>query len=211
MRYSGTRKQETRTRVVRCAAAAVRARGPEGVGVAEIMAEAGLTHGGFYAHFPSKEALIAAAVEEAFAQSRRTVDRLTEGLGRSQALCAFIDAYASTEHRRNPQVGCPISTLSNAMPRQGPTVRRAFDAGVAASIARLADWLPQADPAVRRNLASSMLAELTGAMALARAVADEELADRLIGASKSRIKAQAGLAESLQSSAKVTLALSNGA
>jgi TetR/AcrR family transcriptional repressor of nem operon len=76
MRYSDTRKEETRKKIVRAAAAAVRARGPDMVGVAEVMAEVGLTHGGFYAHFPNKEALIAAAVGEAFDQGRRRFDRL---------------------------------------------------------------------------------------------------------------------------------------
>lgn len=211
MRYSGARKQETRRKVLRCAAAAVRAKGPDGVGVAEIMAEAGLTHGGFYAHFPSKEALIAAAIEEAFEQSRRRLDRLTEGLSPRRALAVFIDAYASSEHRRNPHAGCPISTLCSAMPRQGPAVRAAFDAGVEASIARIAGWLPQADTAARRSLASSMLAELSGAMALARAVADEGSADRLIEASRARLKAQMDLGEPPQSLLEVTAALPDGA
>src|SRR5579862_5333498 len=71
VRYSQTHKEETHRKVVRAAAAAIRAKGPDGVGVADIMAEAGLTHGGFYAHFPSKEALVAAAVEEAFGQGGR--------------------------------------------------------------------------------------------------------------------------------------------
>src|SRR6266436_6335451 len=103
MRYAESHKQETRQKVVRAAAAAVRAKGPDGVGVAEIMADVGLTHGGFYAHFPSKEAL---------GQSRRRFTRMTEGMGRDQALAAFVDAYVSTEHRSNPQRGCPISTLT---------------------------------------------------------------------------------------------------
>jgi TetR/AcrR family transcriptional repressor of nem operon len=193
MRYSDTHKEETRRKVLRAAAAAVRAKGPDGVGVAEVMAEAGLTHGGFYAHFPNKEALVAAAIEEAFGQSRRRFARMTEGMGREAAFAAFVDAYVSADHRDNPQRGCPISTLSNDLPRQGPLARAAFDAGVEGMIGRLEAWLPEQAPEARRGLAASLMAEMAGAVALARAVSDPDLAARLLDASRSRIKARAGL------------------
>jgi len=195
MRYSETHKEETRQKVVKAAAMAVRAKGPDGVGVAEIMAEAGLTHGGFYAHFKSKEALIAAAVEEAFGQSRRRFSRLTEDMSRAEALEAFVDAYVSAEHRANPQRGCPISTLANDLPRQGAMVRAAFDAGVEGLISRIEGWLPEPDPDARRSLASSLMAEMAGAVALARAVSDETLAAQLLEASRARIKARVGLSQ----------------
>jgi TetR/AcrR family transcriptional repressor of nem operon len=195
MRYSDTHKQETRQKVVKAAAAAVRAKGPDGVGVAEIMAEAGLTHGGFYAHFPNKEALVAAAIEEAFGQSRRRFARMVEGMTPADALTAFVDAYVSADHRNNPQRGCPISTLANDLPRQGPLVRGAFDTGVANLIARIEAWLPDGDPAGRRSLASSLMAEMAGAVSLARAVSDEAMAAKLLDASRARIKARAGLTE----------------
>jgi len=194
MRYSDTHKEETRAKVVKAAAAAVRAKGPDGVGVAEIMAEAGLTHGGFYAHFPNKEALVAAAIEEAFGQSRRRFARLTEGMSAHEALTTFIDSYVSADHRNNPQRGCPISTLSNDLPRQGPLVRGAFDKGVAGLIGRIEGWLPEQKPSTRRSLAASMMAEMAGAVALARAVSDEALAENLLAASRERVKARAGIA-----------------
>jgi TetR/AcrR family transcriptional repressor of nem operon len=194
MRYSDTHKQETRKRVVQAAAGAVRAKGPDGVGVAEIMAEAGLTHGGFYAHFPNKEALVAAAVEEAFGQSRRRFGRITEGMAPAEALETFVDAYVSGEHRANPQRGCPIATLSSDMPRQGEPVRAAFDAGVNGLIARLAGWLPEGSPAEREGLATSLLAEMAGAVALARSVSDPTLSDRLLEECRGRIKQRAGIA-----------------
>ena len=193
MRYSETHKEETRRKVLRAAAAAVRAKGPDGVGVAEIMAEAGLTHGGFYAHFPNKEALVAAAIEEAFGQSRRRFARMTEGMDNAAALAAFVDAYVSTDHCDNPQRGCPISALSNDLPRQGPLVRAAFDSGVENLIGRLEAWLPEQAREARRGLAASLMAEMAGAVALARAVSDPDVSARLLDASRSRIKARAGL------------------
>ena len=196
MRYSDSHKEETRKKVVRAAAAAIRAKGPDGVGVAEVMAEAGLTHGGFYAHFPNKEALVAAAVEEAFDQSRRRFARLTEGMSSDEALTVFIDAYVSIDHRNHPRRGCPISTLTNDLPRQGSMVRSAFDTGVETLIARIEAWLPDQAPGARHSLASSMTAEMAGAVALARAVSDEDLAEQLLDASRARIKARAGLSGS---------------
>jgi TetR/AcrR family transcriptional repressor of nem operon len=194
MRYAQSHKQETRRKVVRAAAAAVRVRGPAAVAVAEIMAEAGLTHGGFYGHFPSKEALVAAAVEEAFNQSSRRFTRPADGVSAEEALSGFIDAYVSTAHRSNPERGCPIACLASDVPRQGPMVRAAFDAGLAGLIAHLEAWLPEPDPAARRRLASSLVAEMVGVVALSRAVSDEVLAEELLDASRAGIKARIGLA-----------------
>ncbi len=199
MRYNDTHKQKVREKLVRAAAECVRAEGPDGVSVARIMAEVGLTHGGFYAHFPSKEALVAAAIEEAFDQSRVRFARMTEGMTPSQALVTFIDTYVSFDHRNNPQHGCPIATLSSDLPRQGPLVRAAFDAGVTGLIERVGGWLAEQQPAVRRSLASSILAEMAGAVSMARAVSDHDLAEQLLEASRTRVLARAGLSAVLKS------------
>ncbi|WP_165837232.1 TetR/AcrR family transcriptional regulator [Phenylobacterium hankyongense] len=198
MRYAETHKEETRRRVVKTAAGAVRANGPDGVGVAKIMAQAGLTHGGFYAHFPNKEALVAAAIEEAFAQSRRRFGRITDGMAASRALETFVDSYVSMEHRTHPQQGCPASSLANYMPRQGAAVRAAFDGGVRGMIGQIAAWLPGENLAEREGLANSLLAEMSGAVALSRAVSDVALAERLLDECRTRIKARAGLAVAAQ-------------
>ena len=195
MRYADTRKQQTREKVVRAAAAAVRAKGPDGVGVAEIMAQAGLTHGGFYAHFPSKEALVAAAVEEAFSQGARRFLRLTEGLAADAALGAFIDVYLSMDHRNSPEHGCPVAALANDLPRQGPAVRAAFELGVDRLIAGIEAGLPEPEPRARRSLAISLVAEMAGAVALARGLSDAFLAAEVLEASRIRIRARAGLSK----------------
>lgn len=192
MRYPDSHKEETRARVVKAAAAAVRAKGPDGVGVAEIMKEAGLTHGGFYAHFPSKEALVAAAVGEAFDQGRRRFGRLTGGLTGLDALGAFVDSYVSMEHRAAPERGCPVATIASDLPRQGPAVRAVFDVGVSKLIGRVAHWLP-GDVADREGLASSLVAEMAGVVSLSRAVSDDAMAARFLDQSRRRIRARAGL------------------
>jgi TetR/AcrR family transcriptional repressor of nem operon len=191
MRYSDTHKEETRKKVVKAAAKAVRAKGPDGVGVAEIMSEAGLTHGGFYAHFPNKEALVVAAIEEAFGQSSRRFARMTEGLGHAEALSMFVDSYVSPEHRNNPEGGCPIATLSSDLPRQGQLVREAYEGGVRRLIARLENWLPPE----RAGLAASLLAEMAGAVSLSRAISDDEAAAQLLSDARRNLKTRMGIVQ----------------
>jgi TetR/AcrR family transcriptional repressor of nem operon len=194
MRYSDTHKQETRHKVVEAAAKAVRAKGPEGVGVAEIMAEAGLTHGGFYAHFPNKEALVVAAIEEAFGQSSRRFGRMTQGLAPAEALAAFVDLYVTPEHRAHPERGCPVAGLSSELPRQGAPVREAYERGVRSLVGRIAAWLPEGAKD-RDSLAASIVAEMAGTVALSRAISDDEEAERLLAAARTRIKARMGIVQ----------------
>jgi len=191
MRYSDTHKEETRKKVLKAAAKAVRAKGPDGVGVAEIMAEAGLTHGGFYAHFPNKEALVAAAIDEAFGQSGRRFSKLTEGMTGAEALTIFVDLYVTREHRDHPERGCPIATLSSELPRQGLPVREAYERGVQALIGRLTGWL--ADE--RKALAPSLLAEMAGAVSLSRAMSDDVAAEQLLADARRSLKLRMGIVQ----------------
>lgn len=194
MRYDETHKQETRKRVLKAAAAAVRSRGPDGVSVAEIMKEAGLTHGGFYAHFASKDALVAEAIDESFRQSRRHMPLYDETLGDEAALAGFVDRYVSAFHRDHPESGCVIAAMSSHIPRQAMPVREAFDRGVTGLVGAVAKRLTLIPEEARGELATSLVAEASGAVAMARAVADPDLSDRLLEQSRRRIKARAGLA-----------------
>jgi TetR/AcrR family transcriptional repressor of nem operon len=193
MRYSDTHKQETRKKVLRAAAMAVRAHGPDGVSVAEVMAEAGLTHGGFYAHFPNKEALVAAAIDEAFGQSGRRFAKLTEGMAPAEALATFVDLYVTPEHRAHPEQGCPVATLSSELPRQGLPVREAYERGVQNLIRRISAWLPEGPG--RASLATSLVAEMAGSVSLSRAISDDEEAARLLADSRHRIKTRMGIVQ----------------
>lgn len=193
MRYDETHKEETRKRVVKAAAGAVRARGPDGVSVAEIMKEAGLTHGGFYAHFASKDDLLAEAIGEAFRQSRRHMPLYDAALADDAALEAFVDRYVSAAHRDHPETGCVIAAMSSHIPRQAAPVREVFDRGVMGLVGGISARLTRTPAEDREGLAASLLAEASGAVALARAVADPELSDRLLAQSRRRIKARMGL------------------
>src|SRR5580692_7325516 len=129
VRYSSEHKQETRDRVLAEAAKQIRAHGPLGVGVAEIMKRAGLTHGGFYAHFKSKDALVAAAITKMFEGARTRWERATSTRNASSGLVAYIDSYLSTEHRDARESGCPIAALASDVPRLPKTCRNAYAEG----------------------------------------------------------------------------------
>lgn len=186
-----SRREQSHARILDAAARAVRRQGYAGVGVAEVMKEAGLTHGGFYAHFKSKDALVGAAVEAAFAQSRWRLAQLALHDDPQVLLAGLVDFYVSADHRDHPERGCPIALLSSDIPRQGAPAREAYDAGVHGLIEVIATRLDGGEE--RLGLAGSLLAEMAGAVALSRAVSDPELSDRLLAESRSRIKARMGL------------------
>src|SRR5580692_10488260 len=125
MRYSREHKQETHAKIVKKAAVLLREKGAHGIGVADIMKEAGLTHGGFYAHFDSRESMLAEAADRAGAESVAVSTRVAATAPPDEALQALVRAYLSKEHVKNMELGCPIAALGSEMPRQAPEVRRA--------------------------------------------------------------------------------------
>ena len=193
MRYTQTHKQETKDRVVKIAAKMLREKGPEGVAVAEVMREADLTHGGFYAHFPSKDAFLTESLTEILVQAAEKRRQLTEGLSPREALTAYIDHYVSAAHRDRPGSGCPMVALNSELPRQSKKFRTAFDEGVKRLLEWLAQLMAEAGIADSEARAAAMLSALAGAVALSRAVSDRDLSDALLKTAKSGIKAQLGL------------------
>lgn len=193
MRYGPEQAEKTKARVVKIAAAQMRKRGPEKVAVADVMQRAGLTHGGFYAHFGSKDDLIAAAVRQMFAEAREMFRGATEGKDKPEALRSYINAYVSTTHRDHPERGCAIAALSSDIHRQGRKARAAYDEGISGLVARIAELLPERDDADRRQAAVSMVAEMTGAVAAARAVSDAVLSDEILASARRSLRARAGV------------------
>lgn len=193
MRYGPDHSEKTKNRVVKIAAAQMRKRGPDNVGVADVMSRAGLTHGGFYSHFGSKDDLIAAAIDRMFEESRARFREWTQGKDRPEALRAYINAYVSRAHRDKPENGCAIAALSNDIGRQGSKARAAYDAGVIGLAGAIGTLLPIEDDAKRRALALSMLAEMTGAVAAARAVGDASLSEEILSSARRSLRARAGL------------------
>jgi TetR/AcrR family transcriptional repressor of nem operon len=163
------------------------------VGVAGVMKKAGLTHGGFYAHFASKEELVAEAIAAMFAGPYSHFEQRTEGLEPSEGLAAYVDFYLSPRHRDARDRGCPLPALSGDLARMGPAARERFAAGAEGlrrAVAGLLTAMGKADP---EPLAASAIAEMVGAMSLARAVGDSARSDEILRASRDALKRRLGV------------------
>jgi TetR/AcrR family transcriptional repressor of nem operon len=193
MRYPADHKRETRDRVLAEAANQIRAHGPLGVGVADIMKRAGLTHGGFYAHFKSKDALVAAAIAEMFEAARTLWQRTTETRSASSGLATYIDSYLSAEHRDARESGCPIAALASDVPRLPNLCRRAHAEGTRNLTERIAHTLRELGHRDADALAASVMAELVGALSLARVEPDESRSNAILAASRRSLRARLGL------------------
>ncbi len=145
------------------------------VGVAELMTEAGLTHGGFYRHFESRDDLVAEAVHTALAHGFEPV-RAAAKRGGPEAVAAIIDMYLSRRHRDRPETGCAVAALPTDIARTDPRARAAYSRQVRTYIGLLAELTPARDP----DEAHLILAALVGALALARAVDDRRLSDEIL-------------------------------
>jgi TetR/AcrR family transcriptional regulator, transcriptional repressor for nem operon len=177
MRYPASQTAEKHERILREAARLFRERGFDGAGVAEIMKAAGLTHGAFYAHFPSKDALEAEAVECAFAQSDERTYALTANA--SDPKRTFLDSYLGAAHRDHPGSGCVIAALGPEIARDS-AARSPFTQRVKHMIEGMAgrfQW--KRKDAARRN-AIHLLSAAVGALTLARAVDDSRLSDEIL-------------------------------
>jgi AcrR family transcriptional regulator len=167
-----SRRERSHERIVEAAARAIRRSGYAGTGVADIMKEAGLTHGGFYAHFKSRDALLAEAVIHAGQANAGRLDRKIQALGREGAspLRVLIESYLSDEHLAATESGCVVSALISEMPRQAPEVREASALRVQRLIERVRGALPAgAEPAQAALITSAMV----GGLQLSRAVGSE--------------------------------------
>ena len=179
MRYEKGHKEATRRRIIETAAARFRKDGIDSVGVADLMAEAGLTHGGFYSHFSSKEDLVRATVEETACGARdRFQKRVEEG-----GLETYIRSYLRIAHRDHPERGCVVATLASELARHPETTRKAFTENLAILHGEIASHLPvRFSPAEKRKRAVGIFATLVGAMQMSRAVTEPALSDEILEA-----------------------------
>jgi len=202
MRYSKEHKQETHARIVRKASVRLREKGAHGIGVADLMKEAGLTHGGFYAHFDSRDALVIEAFAYAMDRSIAHWRQSTAELPPSQRLAAIVDAYLSKAHRDDPGRGCAVPSLGAEIARESPKTRKAFAAKVEALIEMLAEQIVDAPPQQARRQATATLATMMGSLLLARIAGSGELSDDILAAGRDAVLGQAGAAGAGKSRAK---------
>lgn len=170
MRVSREKMVENRSRILEEAGRLFRDRGFEAVGVAEVMKAAGLTHGGFYGHFESKDDLIASTLAHLL-QPRQDAPRDFD---------AFADAYLSDAHRDNPSRGCPMAALASETAHGDPAARAAMTAGLRSHVDRLAASVPCEDAAAARREAIGRWSAMVGALILSRACDDPALAGELL-------------------------------
>jgi TetR/AcrR family transcriptional repressor of nem operon len=175
-------KEASHERIVDAAARAIRRSGYDGTGVADIMKEAGLTHGAFYAHFASREAMLAEAADRAGAESNAFAARVIAGVPPEQSLQALVQVYLSKEHLASIETGCPISALGSEMPRQSPEVRRAATLRIKEMVDLVARQFPDWGQPSAHERALVTVATMVGTLMLARAVDDAALSDALCSA-----------------------------
>lgn len=179
MRVTWEQAAENRERIVQMAAKLFRERGFDGIGVADLMKSAGLTHSGFYGHFSSKDDLAAEACARALEKSVEKWDRLAAE-SPDNPLQAIASSYLSRTHIEKPGSGCLISALGPDVARQDKSVRRAMTEGLRVMLDRLSGWVPGKSKADRRRTAITSYAAMIGAMVMARGVDNPDLAEEIL-------------------------------
>ncbi|UTH76062.1 TetR/AcrR family transcriptional regulator [Chromobacterium sp. IIBBL 290-4] len=184
MRYPSDHKAEIAQRIVSIAALRFRAEGLAQVGIANLMADLGLTHGGFYAHFGSKEELVAAACGEALRQQNDRWRQLLAQAPAGEGLAAVTDAYLNIEHRDFPDSGCALAALAGELARQGAPVR----GRIAGEVGQLTATLAQARAQDGKEGDALLdLALMVGCLALARLVNDADRSRQLLESARARL------------------------
>ncbi|PYQ82170.1 MAG: TetR family transcriptional regulator [Acidobacteria bacterium] len=179
MRVTREQAAANREKILEVAGTLFRERGYDGIGVADIMKRAGLTHGGFYGHFPSKDDL-AAEITSRVLGREGWLERLTGK--RRPTMADVVRNYLSPRHRDDPGHGCLLAALGSDVVRQPPSVRHAFTDGLRKRVDIVRDLLPGRSAAGRRQDAIAVIAGLVGALLLARAVDDPKLSDEILEA-----------------------------
>lgn len=191
---AGSKKEQTRERILRAAARTIRKHGYEGLGVAEVMKEAGLTHGGFYAHFASRDALLAQAAEQAAVESTENLLRAVARAKPGEELITLVDSYLADRHVEAAEqgLGCALAAAGSEVPRQHEEVRRAVSRRIKELISLVERQFPDWGKNVAHEKAMAIVPCMVGALMLARAVDDPQLSRAIRKAARELIRSAAG-------------------
>jgi TetR/AcrR family transcriptional regulator, transcriptional repressor for nem operon len=184
MRYSREHKLETHARIVKKASVRIREKGAHGIGVADLMKDAGLTHGGFYAHFDSREALVIEAFAYAMDRSTERWRKLAETTPPEKRMATIVESYLTPLHRDDPGHGCAVTALGAEIARESPKTRKAFAAKLEQMVDMLAEQMPDAPRKAARKQALATLSTMVGTLVLARIAGSGELSDDILGAGR---------------------------
>jgi len=203
MRYSKEHKQETHARIVKKASVRLREKGAHGIGVADLMKEAGLTHGGFYAHFDSREALVIEAFGYAMDRASEHWRNMTAEIPPEKRLSAIVDSYVSATHRDDPGRGCAVPTLGAEIARESAKTRKAFAAKLDQMIDLVADQIPDVPRKTARRQAMGTMATMMGALVMSRVAGSGELSDEILASGREAALARAAKPAAKKAKAKV--------
>jgi len=192
MRYSKEHKVQTHARIVKRASVKLREKGAHGIGVADLMKEAGLTHGGFYAHFDSRDALVIEAVTHAMDRSTEKWRKLSAETSPDKRLSKIVNSYLGTDHRDNPGQGCAVPTLAAEIARESTKTRRAFAGRMELLIDMLAEQYQGLPPKAARKQAMAALATMMGSLVMARVAGNSELSDEILKSGRDAVLERAG-------------------
>ncbi len=187
MRYSKEHKLETHARIVKKASVRLREKGAHGIGVADLMKDAGLTHGGFYAHFDSREALVIEAFADAMDRSTEHWRKLAEQASPEKRLGAIVDSYLTPAHRDDPGRGCAVPALGAEIARESPKTRKAFAAKLEQMIDMLAAQIPELPRNAARKQAMAAIATMMGTVVLSRIAGNGEFSDEILKAGRDAV------------------------
>jgi TetR/AcrR family transcriptional repressor of nem operon len=191
MRYSREHKIETHDRIVKKASVRLREKGAHGIGVADLMKEAGLTHGGFYAHFDSREALVIEAFAYAMERSTERWRKLAEQAAPEKRLATIVESYLTPGHRDDPGHGCAVPTLGAEIARESPKTRKAFAAKLEQMIDVMAEQVPDVPRKAARKQAMAVLATMMGTLVMARVAGNGEFSAEILGAGRDAVLGRA--------------------
>ena len=184
MRYSKEHKLETHARIVKKASVRLREKGAHGIGVADLMKDAGLTHGGFYAHFDSREALVVEAFGYAMDRSTERWRKLAEQIPPEKRLETIVEAYLTPLHRDDPGHGCAVPALGAEIARESPKTRKAFAIKLEQMIEMIAAQIPDVPRKAARKQALATLATMMGTLVMARVAGSGEFSDEILAAGR---------------------------
>ena len=204
MRYSKEHKQETHARIVKKASVRLREKGAHGIGVADLMKEAGLTHGGFYAHFDSREALVIEAFGYAMDRAAEHWRNMAAEIPPEKRLSTIVDSYVSAAHRDDPGRGCAVPTLGAEIARESTKTRKAFAAKLDQMIDLVADQIPDVPRKTARRLAMGTMATMMGALVMSRVAGSGELSDEILASGREAALARAAKPAARKAKAKVS-------
>ena len=202
MRYSKEHKQETHARIVKKASVRLREKGAHGIGVADLMKEAGLTHGGFYAHFDSREALVIEAFSHAMDRSTERWRKVAEEVPPEKRLSTIVDSYLTAVHRDDPGHGCAVPTLGAEIARETPKTRKAFAVKLEQMIDMMADQILDVPRKTARKQAMAALATMMGTLVLSRIAGNGEFSDEILASGREAALGRAGAAKPVAKKAR---------